>query len=68
MSGMNGAVVEGYYAAASARALAAKSGVEMPITEGAFEVLYEGKRPDVVLSELMRRKKRPEPEGEQSWI
>ena len=68
VSGMNGSVVEGYYAAASARALAAKSGVEMPITEGAFEVLYEGKRPDVVLSELMRRKKRPEPEGEQSWI
>lgn len=68
VSGMDGAVVEGYYAAASAKALAAKSGVEMPITEGAYEVLYEGKSPGIVLTELMTRKKRQEPEGEQSWI
>lgn len=68
VSGMNGSVVEGYYAAASARALAAKSGVEMPITEGAYEVLYEGGDPGAVLTRLMTRKKRQEPEGEQSWI
>lgn len=68
VSGMDGAVVEGYYAAASAKELAAKSGVEMPITEGAYEVLYEGKAPGIVLTELMSRKKRQEPEGEQSWI
>lgn len=68
VSGKDGSVVEGYYAAASARALAAESGVEMPITEGAYEVLYEGKNPGIVLSELMTRKKRQEPEGEQSWI
>ena len=68
VSGTNGSVVEGYYAAASAKALAAKSGVEMPITEGAYEVLYEGKDPRIVLMELMTRKKRQEPEGEQSWI
>lgn len=68
VSGMNGSVVEGYYAAASARELARKSGVEMPITEGAYAVLYEGKNPDIVLTELMSRKKRQEPEGEQSWI
>lgn len=68
VSGMDGAVVEGYYAAASARALAAQTGVEMPITEGAYEVLYEGKHPSIVLTELMTRKKRQEPEGEQSWI
>ena len=68
VSGKNGSVVEGYYAAASAKALAAGTGVEMPITEGAYEVLYEGKNPGIVLTELMTRKKRQEPEGEQSWI
>lgn len=68
VSGMNGSVVEGYYAAASARALAEKSGTDMPITVGAYQVLYEGKSPEIVLSELMTRKKRQEPEGEQSWI
>lgn len=68
VSGMDGAVVEGYYAAASARTLAARACVEMPITEGAYEVLYEGKNPNIVLTELMTRKKRQEPEGEQSWI
>ena len=68
VSGTNGSVVEGYYAAASAKALAAKTGVEMPITEGAYEVLYEGKDPHIVLTELMTRKKRQEPEGELSWI
>ncbi len=68
VSGMGGAVVEGYYAAASARNLAARTGVEMPITEGAYAVLYEGKDPGIVLTELMSRKKRQEPEGEQSWI
>ena len=68
VSGMDGSVVEGYYAAASAKVFAARSGVEMPITEGAYEVLYEGKSPNIVLAELMTRKKRQEPEGEQSWI
>ena len=68
VSGTNGSVVEGYYAAASAKVLAAKTGVEMPITEGAYEVLYEGKDPHIVLTELMTRKKRQEPEGELSWI
>lgn len=68
VSAMNGAVVEGYYAAASAKQLAAKAGVEMPITIGAYETLYEGKDPSIVLSELMSRKKRHEPEYEISWI
>lgn len=68
VTGMDGAVVEGYYAAASAHELAKKAGVEMPITEGTYEVLYEGKSPGIVLAELMTRKKRQEPEGEQSWI
>ena len=40
-----GAVVEGYYAAANARTLAQKAGVEMPISQAAYEVLYEGPGP-----------------------
>jgi len=65
---MHGAVVEGYYAAASAKALAAKTGVEMPITNGAYEVLYEGRDPHRVLEELMVREKKDELEPEQYWI
>ena len=41
-----GAVVEGYYAVDAARALAQKVGVEMPITEAAYEVLYQGRDPE----------------------
>ena len=68
VTGMNGAVVEGYYAAASAKTLADKTGVEMPITTGAYEVLYEGKDPHLVLAQLMNREKRQELETEESWI
>ena len=68
MEEMNGAVVEGYYAAASAMELAGRTGVEMPITTGAYQVLYEGKDPRCVLRELMARDKRGELENETSWI
>lgn len=61
-----GAVVEGYYAAANAKALADKTGVEMPITEAAYQVLYQGKDPKVVIPELMTRAKKHE--IEESWI
>jgi glycerol-3-phosphate dehydrogenase (NAD(P)+) len=57
-----GAVVEGYYAVDSARELAAKVGVEMPITQAAYQVLYHGKDPNTVLKELMAREKRHEEE------
>ena len=60
-----GMVVEGYYAAANAKALADKLGVEMPITQAAYEVLYHGKAPETVLQELMGRAKRHE--SEESW-
>lgn len=65
---LGGAVVEGYYAAASAKRLADRAGVEMPITEGAYEVLYEGGNPRKVLERLMDRARRDELETEQSWI
>lgn len=61
-----GAVVEGYYAAANARTLADKLGVEMPIAAAAYEVLYHGKDPKVVLQELMTREKKHEIED--SWV
>ena len=62
----SGAVVEGYYATATARALAEKTGVEMPITEAAWQVLYRDKDPRRVISELMTRAKKHE--IEESWI
>jgi len=60
-----GAVVEGYYAAANARALAQKAGVEMPIAQAAYEVLYEGRDVHTVITDLMSRAKRSE--LEESW-
>ena len=57
-----GAVVEGYYAAANARALALKAGVEMPIAQMAYEVLYEGRDVHTVITELMSRAKKAENE------
>jgi glycerol-3-phosphate dehydrogenase (NAD(P)+) len=53
-----GAVVEGYYATASAVELAAKVGVEMPLATEAYAVLYEGKDPHQVLGALMTREKK----------
>ena len=55
-----GAVVEGYYAAANARTMAQKTGVEMPIAQAAYEVLYEGRDVHTVVDDLMTRAKKPE--------
>ena len=57
-----GAVVEGYYAAKSAWELAQKTGVDMPITQQAYAVLYEGKDPRQALNLLMTRTKQREQE------
>lgn len=61
-----GAVVESYYATRSAKELADKVGIEMPITEQAYQVLYEGKRPSLVVEQLMTREKKHEIES--SWV
>jgi glycerol-3-phosphate dehydrogenase (NAD(P)+) len=61
-----GAVVEGYYAAASGFALAQKYGVEMPITEATYEVLYNGAPLRETFYALMTRAKKHE--SEESWI
>jgi glycerol-3-phosphate dehydrogenase (NAD(P)+) len=64
-----GAVVEGYYAAKAAHELAAKTGIDMPICEEAYKVLYEGKSPLVAMKDLMARdKKREDASGEESWV
>ncbi len=57
-----GGVVEGYFAAANAKKLADKLGVEMPISQAAYEVLYENKDPRTVINELMVREKKCENE------
>ena len=50
-----GQVVEGYYAAKAVHTVAKKLGVDMPICEHVYQVLYEGMPiPDVVQSMLNR--------------
>lgn len=61
-----GATVEGYFAALSAHQLAEKMGVEMPICQCAYGVLYEGKPVQSVVEQLMNRSKRRE--VDESWI
>ena len=46
--------------------LANKLGVEMPIAQAAYEVLYEGRDAHLVLTELMTREKKHELED--SWV
>lgn len=57
-----GAVVEGYYATAAARQLALKHGVDMPITQAAYAVLYEGHDPRAAINGLMGRQRTSEAE------
>ena len=61
-----GAVVEGYYAAVTARTLAQKVGIEMPIAQAAYEVLYEGKSAAPLIGVLMSRT--PKKESDCSWL
>ena len=62
-----GAVVEGYYAALSAWELSRKQGIEMPITEAAYRVLYEGANAKDVVSRLLMRSPKPESE-DAGWL
>ncbi len=61
-----GAVVEGYYASASAHYLAEKMGIEMPIAEAAYRVLYEGADVQETISGLMKREKGAE--VDETWL
>ena len=53
-------VAEGVRTTRSACALAAKYGVDMPITRAVYAVLFGGKDPREAVSDLMLRAPRPE--------
>ena len=62
-----GAVVEGYYAAKSAYELGQRQGIDMPITEAAYKVLYEDADVVATFSNLMSRAKKAESE-DAGWL
>ena len=62
-----GAVVEGYYAAESAYHLGKAQGIDMPITEAAYKVLYEGAEASSTFLGLMNRQRKAEPENP-GWL
>jgi glycerol-3-phosphate dehydrogenase (NAD(P)+) len=53
-------VAEGVRTAKSARQLAQRLGVEMPITQEVYRILYEGKSPQQAVRDLMTREAKPE--------
>ena len=53
-------IAEGVRTTESARALAQRHGVEMPITEQVYRVLFQGASPKEAITELMTREARPE--------
>ncbi|MGM9662400.1 MAG: NAD(P)H-dependent glycerol-3-phosphate dehydrogenase [Oscillospiraceae bacterium] len=59
-----GAVVEGYYAAESACSLSRRLGLEMPICQAVYAVLYQGADPREMVGALMNRERKQET----SWI
>lgn len=61
-----GMTVEGYRATLAAYRLAKKLGVEMPIVNECYRVLYENKDPGAAIRDLMGRRRRHETEGD--WL
>jgi glycerol-3-phosphate dehydrogenase (NAD(P)+) len=57
---MIGQVVEGVLAANAVRTVAQRAGVEMPICEQVYRVVYEGVAPKDAVKELMSRALKPE--------
>ncbi len=62
-----GAVVEGYYATKSAYELGKAQGIDMPITEAAYKVLYEGADVKTAVRDLLARSRRTESE-DAGWL
>ena len=62
-----GAVVEGYYAARSAWELGQRQGIDMPITEAAYKLLYEGMPLKETFSSLLQRQRTTESE-DAGWL
>jgi glycerol-3-phosphate dehydrogenase (NAD(P)+) len=60
LKGLNGKVAEGVRSTTAALGLAARHGVEMPITEQMDAVLHKGKSPKEAIRELMARPGREE--------
>lgn len=55
-----GMVVEGVRTVKAANQIAKDQNVEMPITTGIYEILFENKKPKTVVEQLMNRDKREE--------
>jgi len=53
-------IAEGVNTTAATRALAHRAGIEMPITEQMYAVLYEGRAPRDAIRELMERRQKSE--------
>ena len=62
-----GAVVEGYYAAKAAYELGKAKGVDMPIMEAAYRVLYEGASAKETVQNLLVRSRKAESENP-GWL
>ncbi len=62
-----GAVVEGYYATKSAYELGKAKGIDMPITEAAYHVLYEGVDVKQAFASLLSRQRKAESE-DPGWL
>ncbi len=62
-----GAVVEGYYATKSAYELGKAMGIDMPITEAAYKVLYEGVDVKQAFMSLLTRQRKAESE-DPGWL
>ncbi len=62
-----GAVVEGYYAAKSAYELGKAQGIDMPITEAAYQVLYQGADVKDAVQSLLSRQRKAESE-DTGWL
>jgi glycerol-3-phosphate dehydrogenase (NAD(P)+) len=55
-----GQVVEGVFAARAVREVADRAGVEMPICEQIYRIIYENVAPKDAVRELMARALKPE--------
>ncbi len=62
-----GAVVEGYYATKSAYELGKAMGIDMPITEAAYKVFYEGVDVKQAFMSLLTRQRKAESE-DPGWL
>jgi glycerol-3-phosphate dehydrogenase (NAD(P)+) len=56
-------VAEGVWNCRVARELAGRAGVDVPITDEVYAVLYEGKSPIEAVEALMMRAAKPEADG-----